>query len=311
MTKLFKIIILILVLCCSVSLSACQKDEKPVTGSDNEGDGVMTTNKELTIEDLKAMDPQYEKLCSVNYYHGGGMEGSDHHRELKKNDDGSLTYTVTNRNFVGAIGVCKVYEIKDQDLFDTLEAYVKEYNLSVWDKLPEEEFFALDAPSTSLTLGFKPEGKKYLQTMTISYDRQFPEGGYEVLNNFLKIIAEQAGDLKDLYYNDRGEYDFRIGKDIENTDEEIGLVLQDYWRNEEMSVEANDYEKTLSIFINQEEEVYKLKKTVHETLDDHNSSWYRIYVSTENEDKLYYVTLDDDVLILKDEQTVEHLCERY
>ena len=50
-------------------------------------------NEEITVESLKKKKPKYEDLQGVLYFHGGGMEGSDHRVELKKEDDGTLFLT--------------------------------------------------------------------------------------------------------------------------------------------------------------------------------------------------------------------------
>ena len=49
--------------------------------------------KEMTLDDLKKREPKCEGLDGLSYYHGGGMEGSTHHIELKTEKDGRITLT--------------------------------------------------------------------------------------------------------------------------------------------------------------------------------------------------------------------------
>lgn len=270
---------------------------------------------ELTLEDLKAREPQYEGLKGVRYSHGGGMEGSSHSVELKTDEDGKILVIYSDRSDPGTADRVRVYEGNNDHIFEELDEIVNEYNLSVWDDLPEPEEFALDAPSTALTLYFVPQkGDKYMSSMTIDYDDVFPKDGYEVLNSFMKKIYEcgQDGVLIETYLEDYNGNRIYTGKEIENSEEEMMELIKGSWGNGNASVYIyfNDEPETIN-FRSDERKEYTLKEIVHEPLDDNDCSWYKVYANKEDEEDLLYLTMNGYQLYAKDGYGNSQLLESY
>ena len=268
----------------------------------------------LTIEKLQQMKPKYTKLCGASYYHGGGMEGSSDRRILEFDKEGNLTYTTEYAEENGLPEMCHVYKVDESEL-EKLDAYVKEYNLSVWDELPDEDMQVLDAPGTSINLTFYPEeGDKYRRSMTINYDKVFPEDGYEVVNKFVSMLSSLAieDNLIDHYVRDYEDNIIRCGKDVENSDEEIDKLLMGYWNNAaEQRVYVDYGEEILVIRLGDvERREYLVKEKIHENYRDLDSSWYCVLVNKEDENDLAYITIDKDKFYIEDSNGNTAVLER-
>ena len=277
-------------------------------------DKIMKNNGP-TLEELKARPVQYEGLDGVYYSHGGGMEGSSHSVELKKDEDGKILVIYSDRSDPGMADRVKVYESGNDHIIEELDEIVKEYNLSVWDDLPEPEEYALDAPSTGLSLYFVPQkGDKYRSSMHIDYDDIFPKGGYEVLNGFMKKVYEcaQNGVLINTYLEDYNGNRIYTGRDVENNEEEMMELIKGSWENGNARVYIyyDDEPETVN-FRSDERKEYTLKEIVHEPLDDNDCSWYKVYVNKVDEEDLLYLTMNAYQLYAKDGNGNEMLLEPY
>ncbi|MCR4856095.1 MAG: hypothetical protein K5908_07980 [Erysipelotrichaceae bacterium] len=261
--------------------------------------GCSKKTKEVTIEDMQKRDPKYEGLCAVTYSHGGGMEGSSHRIEYEKKED-QVTLTFSDSDDPGQADLVCVYRVKD--IFDELDDFVKKYNLSVWEDFPESEMEVLDAPSTSVSLTFlPPEGERFPKWVSIDYDREIPREGYDILKELMsKIIAlRDDKDLVDVYFE--GDHEIRVGRDIENSDEEIRDILLGYWSTDEKRFDVNTYTEEADLLLpDQEWKHYVLKEQVNEPYRDSDSSWYRIYAGKEDETDLLYVSVKGPYILVED-----------
>lgn len=268
----------------------------------------LQKKKVPTLTSLKAKTPKYEDLKGVRYFHGGGMEGTSHTVEVKIDEAGKTIICYDDSfswNFPARI---RIYEA-DPSLLEVLEDYVEEYNLSVWDELPESEYEVLDAPSTGLSLYFAVPDKKFTESVHIDYDDEFPEGGYEVLNQFMKLIYEavQKGELIETYLEDRDENRIYTGKEIENSDEEIEQLLTGYWQNGEERVYFDRPDDIAVIgFDGKERRDFEVKEIIHEQYGEHDVSWYAIAVNKEDENNRLILTIDGYRLFVSDEEG--HAC---
>ncbi len=264
--------------------------------------GCGKKKKELTLDDLKKMDPAYEGLCGVSYYHGGGMEGSYHSIEVSS-EDGKVLLTYEDSNDPGQCRRIRVYDISSLNVLDELDAMVKEYNMSVWDCFPESEYEVLDAPGTGLTLYFRPEGEKYLKSVHIDYDKEVPGGCFGVLHAFMDKVNSCADDslLTETYLKGYDDQKIRSGREVPNTEEEIELLCEGYWRNGEiLLMYYPDYGPALTDFNGIKRRDYVFRETVAEPLGDHDCSWHRILVNEEDENDLLYMTMDSYHLYVED-----------
>ncbi len=263
----------------------------------------LNREKEPTLESLKAKAAKYEDLKGLDYYHGGGMEGTSHSVEVRFDEQEKPIVHYSDSfawNFPARI---RVYEA-DPSLSETPKDYVKEYNLSVWDELPESEYEVLDAPSTSLNLYFAVAEKKYQESVRIDYDKVLPEGGREVLNRFMKEIAEavQNGKLVETYLEDGDENRIYTGKDIENSDQQIELLLSGYWQSGEDRIYFDDPENIAVIGFGRQRRDFEMKQIVHEAYGENDASWYAVLVNREDESDRLIVTIDGYRLFASDEK---------
>ena len=266
--------------------------------------GCMSENlspaeKQITLQDLKAKEAKYDQLLSVSYYRGGGMEFRSDSFELLREEGKLLARSVVQ---TGYLVRSAEYEA-DEALLEELNAMVKEYNLSVWDELEEEEFQALDAPSTIVRLTFCDEKGEYIGSTSIDYDRVFPEGGHEVMNDFVKKLVSAADENKILsFYVEEGEEPIYWGKDIENSDDEALMILSSYWQSDGIYAYLDSPKEMLLIgFGGIERREFDLLEIVHEPLKEKDCSWHMIYVNKEDENDRVFVTMDKEKLYLCDE----------
>ena len=256
-------------------------------------------NKAKTIEDYQKMDVLYEKLLSIAYYYGGGMEDTSVSRTIKKDEAGQFCLIAEDHQGGRYYDLYKLYRVEDS-LIRELEEYIRTYNLSAWTDLPEPEEYALDAPSTNLTMTFCDEKGKYLDSVTLDYDRVFPEGGFAIVNalaeKLLSPIKEEG--LLDVWFSD-GTEEIRVTKETAFSDEEVLKLLQGYWRDKEYNT-FDLWDDQLQVYGNAYAGEYHVKEIVHETLGDCDSSFYVVYESVEDENKILHVSLNKNKLIALD-----------
>ncbi len=256
-------------------------------------------NKAKTIEDYQKMAVPYEKLLSIAYYYGGGMEDTYVSRSIEKDEAGQFCLIAEDRQGNRYYDMYRSYQVED-GLIKELEDYIRTYNLSAWTDLPEPEEYALDAPSTQLRMTFCDEQGKYLDSITLDYDRVFPEGGYAIVNTlvekFLSPMKEEG--LQDVWFSD-GEKQIRVTKETAFSDEEALRLLRGYWRDVEYNT-FDLWEETLQVYGNAYAGEYHVKEIVHETLGDCDSSFYVVYESVEDENKILHVSLNKNKLIALD-----------
>lgn len=242
---------------------------------------IFKKNRTVTVESLKKKPAQYDKVKGLEYVYGGGMEDSYQSQKLYQ-EEGKLYYRTAVSSCRHAIPVLvKVYEA-DNELLKKVDDYVREYNLSVWDDVPESEFQVLDAPGTSLNLIF--ENGRFDGWVTIDYDRQIPEDGYQILNDLMKIVgsAAQEKNLVDMFIEDSHENVIHVQKDADNTDEEIAELISGYWTAEGMSAEIyGEYGQFIG-FEKEEYREYELTRIVHEHTDGLEPPWYVIFSNPES-----------------------------
>ncbi|MEE3425255.1 MAG: hypothetical protein VZR26_06800 [Erysipelotrichaceae bacterium] len=256
-------------------------------------------NKAKTIEDYQKMDVLYEKLLSIAYYYGGGMEDTYVSRTIKKDEAGQFCLIAEDRQGNRYYDMYRSYQVED-GLIKELEDYIRTYNLSAWTDLPEPEEYALDAPSTQLRMTFCDEQGKYLDSITLDYDRVFPEGGFAIVNalaeKILSPIKEEG--LLDVWFSD-GTEEIRVTKETAFSDEEVLKLLQGYWRDKEYNT-FDLWDDQLHVYGNAYAGEYHVKEIVHETLGDCDASFYVVYESVEDENKILHVSLNKNKLIALD-----------
>ncbi|MBQ1567178.1 MAG: hypothetical protein IIZ80_04735 [Erysipelotrichaceae bacterium] len=266
----------------------------------------------MSLAQLKKRQPQYTGLVGASLSHGGGMNGERYLTSIEYDKDRKIIYTTEEspEHFVPAL--ITVYEVEDPDAMNKLDAYVAEYNMSVWDKIPESGIEVLDAPGTSLHLRFKAsEDQRFADSMTIDYDLDLSNECFDVLHDFTKKMGSYPMKQIDRYFSNYNDENIYLGKDIENSDEQIGHVLCGYFCNDEKNVFADLYEGNLRIrgIYSDEFVDYELKdaQIVHEQLKDHDSSWYVKYGSDE---KTLSVTCTYTEMYIEDSQGNTYVLER-
>ena len=186
-------------------------------------------SKKVTLEQLKKVKVEHGVLIEAGIYTGGGMAGDSNSSSIRLNSDGQIIYTAEKSPMHHIPIRGYEYLVKDQTILDRLNEYIREHNLSVWDKLPfDDEFMALDAPSTSISFVFNDEsvGGASWSMHRISYDNVIPEGGMKVLDGFNDLFYEALKDaeLQETYLLNDGERLYS-GRNIENTDAEAKMFL--------------------------------------------------------------------------------------
>ena len=185
-----------------------------------------------------------------------------------------------------------------------LKDYVRKYNMSIWDQLPDSDEEVLDAPSTGLDMGFKVEGSRFTQYVRIPDYKLMTSEEAEVWCGLREKMNSYARDavLLETYIEDRycGEKIY-WGRDIENSDEEADLLLQGYWFTEDRAtLECNGKGIFYLYSIYEEDESeYSLKEIVHEPYKDCDSSWYAVI---ENPGHVICLAVDGTDLIAEDSE---------
>ena len=242
--------------------------------------------RQMSLNRIKKMKPQYTGLIYASLSNGGGMNGERYLTSIGYDENKKIIYTseASPEHYVPSL--VKVYEVEDPDAMKELDAFVAEYNMSVWNKIPLSEMQVLDAPSTSLNLCFKAsEDQKYADFMSISYDLDLSSECFEVLHDFTRKMSSYPMKLIDKYIEEDGEKIY-VSRDIENTDEQIKLLLTGYFANKAESVAFVDgYEGALRIrgIYNDEIKDYELIEIVHEPYKDYDCSWYARYGNDDGE----------------------------
>lgn len=247
--------------------------------------GLFGRRKSKSLEQIRKMDPKYENLVGVSHFSGGGMLGERYYTSLEKDKEGNLIYRVEESPEHSYPTLVHEYKLPDDRLLEELDSIVREYNMSRWDEFPETGIEVLDAPSTDTTLYFLPEGEKYRKSVRIDYDKDMPDGAYQVLKQLLNSAgtAAKAEYLSDTYLTDwNDDRKVRSGREIENSEEDIDLLVSGYWEGDESdSLDSYNGQELRTHFISDNSEYidYEVKETVMEPLDDYDSSWYRIFTS--------------------------------
>ena len=243
--------------------------------------------RKMSLAQLKKKQPQYTGLVYASLSHGGGMNGERYLNSIGYDENKKIIYTTEEspEHFVPAL--VTVFEVENPDAMKELDEYVAEYNMSVWDKIPESGIEVLDAPSTSLNLRFKAsEDQRFADYMTISYDLDLSDECFEVLHNFTRKMGSYPMKQIDKYFSGNSEEKIYLGKDIENSDEQIKQVLCGYFYNKDNGVFADLYDGNLRIrgVYSDEYVDYDIEdaQIVHEQLKDYDCSWHVKYGSEEN-----------------------------
>ncbi len=258
-------------------------------------------HRQMSLAALKKKKPQYTGLIYAGLSHGGGMNGERYLTSIGYDDNRKIIFTTEESPEHYVPSLVNVYEVEDPDAMKQLDEYVAKYNMSVWDKVPSSDIQVLDAPSTSLNLRFKAdEDQRFADYMTISYDLDLSNECFDVLRDFTAKMSSYQKKKIDQYFEGYEEKKIYLGKDIENSDDEIKEVLCGYFYNEEnRNIFIDAYEGNLRVRgIRGDDFVeYEMAEAtiVHEQFRDHDCSWYIRYGS--QEDTLYVVCTYEKVFV--------------
>ena len=264
--------------------------------------------RNITIQDLQKKDARYEDLVGVSYFTGGGMDGSSYRQEFYL-EDGQAYCQVEKSAFIGEPMLVRKYKITDEKALDELKAYVREYNLSIWDTLPRSDMQVLDAPGTAWTMTFNDGGKT--SWVNVNNELEYPEGGYGVLNGLNKLIAGyiKTGEQIEAYlcdYYDEEDHIY-VSRDIDNTDEEIAKLTYAYWYNGDYWLVIDEEGLRTGFGNGDENEPYLLEETVHEPYKDYDCGFYQIYTQ---KDRHLYIVVEDFRLVAEDDEGNTLLMDR-
>ncbi|MBQ1530608.1 MAG: hypothetical protein IIZ57_00550 [Solobacterium sp.] len=298
-----------------LTLTSCFSGEKKYEDIDE-------FSEKVTLSQLKKVSVEHGPLIEAGISTGGGMLGDSDRSSLTLESDGQIIYTAETSPMHNIPIRGYRYLVKDQTILDRLNEYIKENNLSVWDKLPfDEEHIALDAPSTSISLVFNDEtvGGPEWSSHRISYDNVIPKGGSDILKGLNDLYYEALKDtvLLETYLLYDGEKVYS-GRDIENTDDEAKLFLMGFWTSthqtkvladgteQETVFEQGSYnfdysgwEDTITLQayqLDDTDKTYRLDSIVHEPLSDYDCSWYFRFVSEGEEPEELCITINGAVI---------------
>ena len=130
------------------------------------------------------MAPQGE-LRRVYYSNGGGMLGGFDSRELMIHNDGTGTLTTQSASWHGARTHICVYDV-DAALVTRMRELINEYELWEAEKRPDSEFFAYDADTWRITLGF--DGN----TFSFNQNQELTAKDSEGVSAMLSLMGEMA-----------------------------------------------------------------------------------------------------------------------
>ncbi len=275
-------------------------------------------SKKVTLSQLKKVAVEHGPLTEAGISTGGGMLGDSNSSSLSLESDGQIIYTAESSPMHNIPIRGYRYLVKDQTILDRLDEYIKENNLSVWDKLPfDDEYIALDAPSTSIRMISNDEavGGYKRSSHSISYDNVIPEGGSDILKGFSDLYYEALKDteLLETYLLYDGEKVYS-GRNVENTDDEAELFLMGFWNSTHETRILADGTKQETVFdhgsynfdysgwedtftlrayqLDDEEKTFRLDSIVHEPLSDCDSSWYFRFISEGEEPEELCMTIN-------------------
>ena len=92
--------------------------------------------RQMSIAQLKKKEPQYTGLIYASLANGGGMNGEHYLTSIGYDDDKKIIYTTEQSPEHYVPSMVNVYEVEDPEAMKELDAFVAEYNMSVWDKVP-------------------------------------------------------------------------------------------------------------------------------------------------------------------------------
>jgi len=264
--------------------------------------------KDVKIEELLKIETEHGKLVSVSFSRGGSMNGETFYMSVFEEEGQLLFERSSSSQYSFPIRVWK-YQT-DTDALDQLRNYIDRYNLSVWKDLPfDEEMIALDGPSTSISMVFDDSkvGGSMREFCTISYDDVIPEGGYPILNDFVSLLSSFGKEEQFLEtYLDVDGRKIYTGRQIENSEEEIELLLEGCWRSRDGQYTFYNYSMDYPYeFLPKDGEKieYSIGQIIHEPYDDYDSSWY---VEIKDEDHSAYLTVANGRLYrIEDTQIIE------
>lgn len=241
--------------------------------------------KDITLDELRSVEVSHGPLMGVEYSHGGGMQGDTYYLELYRGPDESPAIRTTRAAEHSFSLIVEEYRA-DPQAFDALREKIDSDNLSVWSDLPfEDEFIALDAPSTAIKLIFDDTeyGGGARSSSWISYENVIPEGGRPILNDFAAQLKSyiHKEDLLDAYFVDKGER-IMTGRDTDNTEEEISALLSGSWfysgDGEERRIYSYGLRETVEESViagdTRRDDVFTAAEPVHEPYEDADTGWY-------------------------------------
>ncbi len=130
-------------------------------------------------------------LCRIYYWHGAGSLGDSCSLEMtvEPDEDGKPLVRVEyyNQPAAGEKAVEKTVRVSSDAVRD-IQEIIDRYGMKEWVDLPPAEFFALDAPSTSLSWEFS-DGSSY----SIGSGDELPDDGYRAIAEIRQYLMECAG----------------------------------------------------------------------------------------------------------------------
>lgn len=258
--------------------------------------------KNITLKQLLSMKTDVGRLISVSYSCGGGMNGERNSIELTDDGEGPIIRTLKSGS---AWLPARVHEYKaPENAFQIAGDYIVKYNLPRWSDLPlNEDFIALDAPSRTISFAFDNEsiGGSMRDYYSVSFDDAIPDGGFSILNGFVKLLSSfvDPSSLIQTYLESDNKQIF-TGKNIQNTDPEIGELLKGYWesrsvrftdrKNNTIHEKQSNRDDCFMVYEQYDEKEYVIKKYkkntnteeisftkecfIHSPLKDRDSSWF-------------------------------------
>ncbi|MBQ8132173.1 MAG: hypothetical protein IJ193_06755 [Bacilli bacterium] len=141
----------------------------------------MKHSKEL--EKIIQTDVGAGEVIRIHYSNSGDMNGNRNYADLDFEKKIFRTEKTPAHNIPA---IFKEYKVTDEDL-NKIRDYIKEYNLCAWSLVPEEDFFALDAPQMRLSFVCQNEGS-YHQWFTLKQFLKLPEDGHKAYHVFLDLF---------------------------------------------------------------------------------------------------------------------------
>ncbi len=259
---------------------------------------------DITLKEILEIEAEHGELLSAGYSSGGGMEGDTYSLTVGKEEDGSV-FAEVRTSPAHYIPVRVFRYDADPELFRELKDYADTNHLSVWSDLPyDDSMMAMDAPSSGITLIYDDSvrGASEYEIYGISYDNVIPEGGMDILKGFTDLLNKAVKeDYSDTFLDHNGQQ-IRTGREISNSDEEIGALLTGNWRSEKV-IRRNALDQTeeeilsddshfylfdymggydelelISRGYEEEDAVYHLSGIHHDPLPGYDSSWYAEFI---------------------------------